>query len=871
MLEGLDAINWEQLTHAYGEATNVPEMLRGLASPDRDERENALDGLFWSIHHQGTIYEATAPAVPFLLELAGSPEVRDRDRIVDLLAAIAGGCGYYQVHQVFDSPERRASTEFQETLAEERSCQQAVREAVWRGLPLFLDLLRSDEPALRHQALKVVQRLLDQARPDLAQAVDRLISCLREPDHPEKEGILLRLGEAARFHADPQEAFRASVDHHERDIALSNMDDLREEPEQEGLPAWFELPEEHRHWSEEALRTLWKSWDLFGRLGESPDSATREAAVFLQTMLPRFATPAAPTGLVAAVTPALLSEWARRLETSAPEQEQANLLFALATLAPENPRVAGVLRDTLNARPGRLVGYVAALKIVDLTGDVDDRGLDLLLDVYQDCRAVYDQLLAMPRWEPYWVLPRLQRLGPAVVERRLPTFVDLVRSTGKGPGSSGRARELLRLAFGGKKLPPGVTARDLTAAQRQLLLAAADNGHFWTNLVNDRLELDRLLGLPNDRRRLRAFLALPGEPVSRPRDDPEEALVQFERLVSRQLPFERGRTPYQREEGDTRAPFRQIQESIAEANRIAAAYRPGDRPHIRRLEPRGHACDSLVALLPLCPNLEELDLSYGEATDASLHHLARLPRLERLDLTGNLIGDAGLRHLAALTSLRELGLGQTAVGDTGLRHLSGLVHLRKLNLQGTQVRGCGLAHLHAAGGLEVLWLVTEPLTDEAVLPLGAFRGLRELHVGGGCFTGTGLEAWKDLADLRELWLSGPLVAEGLRGLEGLTNLERLHLGGAGVGDEHARALPALSGLKSLSLARTAVTDAGLEGVERFPVLERLDLSCTRVTDAALPRLLGLRHLQWASLYHTAVSAQAVEELRRAFPKAYFNR
>src|SRR5439155_20735667 len=113
MLEGLDAVDWSRLGHAYGEATNVPDLLRGLTSDDRDERENALDGLFWSIYHQGTIYDATAPAVPFLLEIVGSPDVQDRHRILDLLAAIAGGCGYDQVHQVYAKPAERASAAFQ--------------------------------------------------------------------------------------------------------------------------------------------------------------------------------------------------------------------------------------------------------------------------------------------------------------------------------------------------------------------------------------------------------------------------------------------------------------------------------------------------------------------------------------------------------------------------------------------------------------------------------------------------------------------------------------------------------------------------------------------------------------------------------------
>jgi hypothetical protein len=870
MLEGLDAIDWARLGHASGEATDVPDMLRGLLSDDRDERENAFDGLFWTIHHQGTIYDATAPAVPFLLELVADPEVRDRDRILHLLGAIAVGCGYAQVHQVYEKPETRASEAYREGLAEERAWQQQVRDAVWRGWPVFLDLLHAEDDGLRFEALDVVGRLLRQPRPELPSAVADLIACLRQPGHPAAAGILVRLGEAARFHADPGASFRAALDHLERAIELSNMTDLREDRVKDELPAWLELSDEDRRRGREALAVLWTGWSVFASLSAAADAAVREGAVFLQALLLRHGDHAAPAGFVNQVRPGVVDEWLSRLEASADERESAHLLFALTAVAADDARVPAVLGRTLQTTHGRLAGYVAALKLVDLTGAAEDRGLDLLLEVHQDSQEVYDALQGMPRWQPYWVMPRLERLGPGVVERRLPVFADIVRSTGKGPGSSGQVRELFRLALGGKRLPPGATVLDLTEAQRQLLLAAADNGHFWSNVMNDRLQLDQLLGVPDERRDLRRFLARPGEPVSGPRNDPEDALVQFERLVAGRLPFEVSGGPYHREEGDTRAPFRMIQEGVEEMRRITAGYRPKDRPHIRRLEPRGHACDALVALLPLCPNLEHLSLGHGEATDASLHHLARLVHLRELDLSSNHVTDAGLVHLAGLTELRDLGLWRTEVTDAGLRHLAGLVHLQKLNLSGTGVRGGGLAHLRGAQELETLWLMTESLADEALPILGEFRALRELNVGGEHVTGRGLETWGRLGSLKELRLRGRLVPGHLWELARLPALEQLRLTGDRVGDEHVLALPPLPGLKLLDLRQSAVTDAGLAGIERFAGLERLDLSWTRLTDAALPHLILLKNIRWMGIFRTGLSAGAVERLRQALPGANFS-
>ncbi|MEV6104388.1 hypothetical protein AB0M28_06665, partial [Streptomyces sp. NPDC051940] len=69
-LDGLDERPWAELTHAYGAADDVPDQLRALAGDDEEEQEEALEELWSSILHQGSVYPATAEAVPFLTRLA---------------------------------------------------------------------------------------------------------------------------------------------------------------------------------------------------------------------------------------------------------------------------------------------------------------------------------------------------------------------------------------------------------------------------------------------------------------------------------------------------------------------------------------------------------------------------------------------------------------------------------------------------------------------------------------------------------------------------------------------------------------------------------------------------------------------------------
>jgi hypothetical protein len=89
MFDGLNAIPWYDLKHAYGSAEEVPMWLRQLTSSDESIRKQAMNHLAGSICHQGWICPATAYAVPYLLELLQEPTVQIKEKILELLADIA--------------------------------------------------------------------------------------------------------------------------------------------------------------------------------------------------------------------------------------------------------------------------------------------------------------------------------------------------------------------------------------------------------------------------------------------------------------------------------------------------------------------------------------------------------------------------------------------------------------------------------------------------------------------------------------------------------------------------------------------------------------------------------------------------------------
>lgn len=90
MLEKLDQIAWEKLNDAYGNAAYVPECLRALTHPDAATREAARDELWMGLcHQQCQLAEASAYAVPFLVELVTAPRVEERGKLLELLTCMA--------------------------------------------------------------------------------------------------------------------------------------------------------------------------------------------------------------------------------------------------------------------------------------------------------------------------------------------------------------------------------------------------------------------------------------------------------------------------------------------------------------------------------------------------------------------------------------------------------------------------------------------------------------------------------------------------------------------------------------------------------------------------------------------------------------
>jgi len=149
MLEALDNFDWSQVTNCYGRSRHIPEAIRELLSEDALVREIALRALWGVLEHQGTVYEASALAAPFLLEILADPQTQDKRQLVHFLAHL--GCrGLYLGHWYQDLQTRLIlqDTDGDNVLLRwEEDTHQRFREKLY----IFLPLLSDPDPAIREE------------------------------------------------------------------------------------------------------------------------------------------------------------------------------------------------------------------------------------------------------------------------------------------------------------------------------------------------------------------------------------------------------------------------------------------------------------------------------------------------------------------------------------------------------------------------------------------------------------------------------------------------------------------------------------------------------------------------------------------------
>ncbi|MEU6688187.1 hypothetical protein [Streptomyces sp. NPDC046832] len=154
ILRNLQRVQWTHL-QAAGESTArvVPALLSKAAWSDRDTARQAVDELGDLVCELGfVVQEATAPTVPFLIELAGAPHVSCRTEVLELLRKIFTGRQWSAASQAFSS---RHDTHLAQQVAWEKSAE----ESILAGRHVFESLATSVDPDIAEAASKLLDAL----------------------------------------------------------------------------------------------------------------------------------------------------------------------------------------------------------------------------------------------------------------------------------------------------------------------------------------------------------------------------------------------------------------------------------------------------------------------------------------------------------------------------------------------------------------------------------------------------------------------------------------------------------------------------------------------------------------------------------------
>lgn len=154
MLDGLDDIAWNELTHAYGDAGDIPNKIRSLQSSNPQVWVLAISNLYDTLCHQTcSVYSATEPAIPFLIELLGDRDVRCRGRILELLADMAFVVTYTPDGEDFEDDPDQDELEVR------------ILQSIWQGIDCYRDLIVDLNPRVRVIAPYLLGALAQGAEP----------------------------------------------------------------------------------------------------------------------------------------------------------------------------------------------------------------------------------------------------------------------------------------------------------------------------------------------------------------------------------------------------------------------------------------------------------------------------------------------------------------------------------------------------------------------------------------------------------------------------------------------------------------------------------------------------------------------------------
>jgi hypothetical protein len=329
VLDNLNDIEWAALSHACGSAENVPGAIGKLASEQRDSIAQGLSELYDCICHQAcSVYEATAPAIPFLLELLRSPSVNCRARILYLLGNIARVASPGDPRP--DQYVRALDSRYFDT------AEQACRDAIWEGFDVLCSSLVAFDSNLRRVAPFTIAQVCGYPNEQIPverqtfcrNAIEQMVRQLaEEPDGVIRASVVFGLAELAERYPETVNALQPLLREHSQVVRIAAATCLMEIQRDPPRDAVDILIDALHHWQQ--------TDQLFGPGRNTADPDDDFCFPWFDTS-PRFRLIRQlcnlPPTFVSRVTPALLSPLKHATENTVESVSAPILKFVLGEM-----------------------------------------------------------------------------------------------------------------------------------------------------------------------------------------------------------------------------------------------------------------------------------------------------------------------------------------------------------------------------------------------------------------------------------------------------------------------------------------------------------------------------------------------------------
>lgn len=242
-------------------------------------------------------------------------------------------------------------------------------------------------------------------------------------------------------------------------------------------------------------------------------------------------------------------------------------------------------------------------------------------------------------------------------------------------------------------------------------------------------------------------------------------------------------------------------------------------------------------------------------TDSDLRNASKHPLLTELKLQEcSQVTNKGLSELGgAIAKLNVLDVVRVAFDDSSMKDLANASALTDLTLANSSVTGAGLEQL-ASCPLKRLVIFSRVATVEGMKSLSKLNSIEELEIQCQDLFLKDLTGIGELKKLKKLIAyRTPVGSGGMEAIQGLVELQWLHLNSNDVNDGSLTALNTLTGLERLDLDNARFTDEGIKGL-RLPNLKHLSLDgCIGITDAGLANFSGMPAIESLMLGGTGVA------------------